>query len=202
VVGVECPESAGGSQMCVIRMKPGTQDEAWEALEAAPKHIGSKWLIAVDEDVYPSEPELLLWAMTYSIRSPQEAVRYQTRRGPGLDPSADPPDGTHPEWTAKAASPLTVGLINAVRPWDYPPVALPARKYMERALELWKRAPGAPELNLKAPWYGYELGYWPDPFKEIAQLMADGDFLKAGELLLEYQTPLTDKAAEQMTHAF
>jgi 4-hydroxy-3-polyprenylbenzoate decarboxylase len=203
VVGVECPESAGGSQMCVIRMQSGKQDEAWEALEAAPKHIGSKWLIAVDEDVYPSEPELLLWALTYSIRSPKDAFRYQMRRGPGLDPSGDPPDGGKNElWAKRAAdSPLTVGLINAVRSWDYPPVALPAKEYMDRALEIWKRTPGAPELNLREPWHGYELGYWPELFGEIAQLMADGDFLKAGELLLEYQTPLTDKAAEKMTHA-
>jgi 4-hydroxy-3-polyprenylbenzoate decarboxylase len=195
VVGVECPESAGGSQMAVIRMEKGSHDRAWEVLELAPKYIGSKWLIAVDEDIYPSEPELLLWALTYSIHSPQEAVRYQRRWGAGLDPSGAPPDGGNGD-----VSPLSVGLINAVRPWAYPPVALPAQEYMQKALEIWQHTPGAPQLSLRPPWHGYELGYWPKRYAEIARLMARGEFIEAGEQLVEYQTPLTDAAAEQMTH--
>jgi len=195
VVGVECPESAGGSQMAVIRMEQGSHDRAWEVLEHAPKHIGSKWIVAVDEDIYPAEPELLIWALTYSIHSPEEAVRYHRRWGAGLDPSGAPPDGRGGE-----VSPLTVGLINAVRPWSYPPVALPAQEYMERARTLWERTPGAPQLNLRAPWHGYELGYWPQEYAELARLMAQGEFMEVGEQLLEYQTPLTDKLAEEMTH--
>jgi 4-hydroxy-3-polyprenylbenzoate decarboxylase len=69
---------------------------------------------------------------------------------------------------------------------------------MERALELWKRAPGAPALSLRPPWHGYELGYWPDEYAYLARLMASGEFLQAGEHLLEYQTPLTDEAADKM----
>jgi UbiD family decarboxylase len=195
VVGVECPESAGGSQMVVIRMEPGSRESAWDALEVAPLHMGSKWFIAVDEDIYPSEPELLLWALTYNISSPEESVRYQPRRGVGLDPSGAPP-GSH----GSTDVPLTVALVNAVRPWAYPPVALPARQYMERAIEIWQGTPGAPRLNLRTPWHGYGLGHWSKEFDQLADLMTQGEFVKAGELLLEYQTPLTDAAAEKMRH--
>jgi 4-hydroxy-3-polyprenylbenzoate decarboxylase len=196
VVGVEYPESASGYQMAVIRVANGSRDRAWEVLEAAHRHTSCKWLIAVDEDIYPAEPELLLWALTFSIRSPEEAVRYVRRRGTWGDPSAAPPDGEQGE-----LSPLTVGLINAVRPWAYPPIALPAREYMERALEIWKKAPGAPPLSLRTPWHGYELGYWPRENADIARLMAQGEFIEVGDQLLEYQTPLTDEAAEKMLQA-
>ena len=194
VAGVEFPESASGYQMAVIRMESGARDRAWEVLEAAPKFSGCKWLIAVDEDIYPAEPELLLWALTFGIHSPEEAIRFQRRRGAWGDPSATPFDGENGE-----VSPLTVGLINAVRPWAYPPVALPAKEYMDQARELWEKAPGAPPLSLRTPWHGYELGYWPPENAEIARLMAQGGFLEVGEQLLEYQTPLTDQAADAMT---
>jgi len=151
--------------------------------------------VAVDEDIYPAEPELLIWAMTYSIHSPQDSVRYYRRWGPGLDPSGAPPDGRQIELT-----PLTTGLINAVRPWEYPPVALPAKPFMERAHELWQKTPGAPRLSLRQPWHGYELGYWPQQYADIAQTMLKGGFLEAGEMLVEYQTPITDERAAAMTH--
>jgi 4-hydroxy-3-polyprenylbenzoate decarboxylase len=179
--------------MCVIRVEKGARDRAWEILELAAKGSGCKWFVAVDEDIYPSEPELLLWALCHSIHSPQESIRFQRRWGGGLDPSVAPLDHGNDD-----VSPLTMTLINAVRPWAYPPVALPAQEYMEKALERWQRTPGAPRLNLRPPWYGYELGYWPQEYAELARLIEEGDFIQAGELLLEYQTPLTDAAAEQM----
>ncbi len=40
----------------------------------------------------------------------------------------------------------------------YPPVSLPKKEFMERALKLWEKE-GLPELKLKEPWYGYSLGY-------------------------------------------
>ena len=41
-------------------------------------------------------------------------------------------------------------------------------------------------------------GHWPEENAEIARLMAQGKFIEVGEQLLEYQTPLTDQAAEAM----
>jgi hypothetical protein len=72
-------------------------------------------------------------------------------------------------------------LIDATRKWDYPPVALPKREYMERAREIWE-AEGLPRLKPVAPWYGYELGYWPDTYREAAELNLQGKVSTLGEM--------------------
>ena len=95
-------------------------------------------------------------------------------------------------------SPLTIGLVNAMRPWAYPPVALPAKEYMERALDLWQHAPDAPELKLRTPWHGYPLGNWTEDDQLLARLMTEGEFLRAGDMLVEHQTHLTDEMAARL----
>ena len=53
---------------------------------------------------------------------------------------------------------------------------------MEKALEIWKEE-GLPELELKEPWYGYGLGFWPDEYDEQAELALKGEHYKVGEVL-------------------
>jgi len=36
---------------------------------------------------------------------------------------------------------------------------------------------------LVSPWYGYELGYWPEEFKEDAENVVKGEHYKVGERL-------------------
>ena len=81
-------------------------------------------------------------------------------------------------------------LINATRKFPFPPVALPKKEYMERAMELW-RAQGLPEPKLKWPWYGYELGYWSEEYKEVAELIAKGEWRKVGEMTKKHQKKIT-----------
>jgi 4-hydroxy-3-polyprenylbenzoate decarboxylase len=69
--------------------------------------------------------------------------------------------------------------IDATRKWPYPPTSLPARRYMERALELWANA-GLPALQLKEPWFAYELGYWPDERRIEAELAVTGRYYETG----------------------
>ena len=65
-------------------------------------------------------------------------------------------------------------LIDATRKGPYPPVGLPKREYMERALEIWK-AEELPPLSLKAPWYGYALGLWNAEDDAMAEAIARGE---------------------------
>ena len=60
-----------------------------------------------------------------------------------------------------------------VKKWDYPPVALPAKEYMERAKQMWEEM-GLPQLKPKSPWHGYELGHWPEELREAAAAVVGG----------------------------
>jgi hypothetical protein len=53
---------------------------------------------------------------------------------------------------------------------------------MEKARDTWKEL-GLPELNLVEPWYGYELGYWPDEFRQDAEDILKGKHYEIGERL-------------------
>lgn len=73
-------------------------------------------------------------------------------------------------------------LVNATLKWPYPPVSLPKKEYMERALHIW-REENLPALNFKKPWWGYELGYWPAEEDEQALMAERGEYKKVGEIL-------------------
>jgi len=48
---------------------------------------------------------------------------------------------------------------------------------MGHAIEIWKQLE-LPPLKIKAPWYGYELGYWSDRNREEA---LQGKYFEIGE---------------------
>jgi 4-hydroxy-3-polyprenylbenzoate decarboxylase len=73
-------------------------------------------------------------------------------------------------------------LIDATRKWAYPPVGLPKKEYMERAIEIWNEE-GLPPLKLKKPWYGYNLGDWTKEDEEMAELAVKGEFSKIESIL-------------------
>lgn len=67
-------------------------------------------------------------------------------------------------------------------PWPYPPLSLPKREYMERAVELWRELQ-LPSLNLKDPWFGHALAYWTPEEEEEASLAVQGRYYETGEKL-------------------
>jgi 4-hydroxy-3-polyprenylbenzoate decarboxylase len=50
-------------------------------------------------------------------------------------------------------------LIDATQKEPDPPVSLPKREYMERALTIWREL-GLPPVTPRQPWHGYSLGDW------------------------------------------
>src|SRR5262249_22181778 len=70
--------------------------------------------------------------------------------------------------------------IDATRKWDYPPVSLPKKEYMERAKQLWERLE-LPKLNPQDPWFGYNLGLWSSEDEEEADLALKGEHYQIGE---------------------
>jgi 4-hydroxy-3-polyprenylbenzoate decarboxylase len=75
-------------------------------------------------------------------------------------------------------------LIDATRKFGFPPVGLPKKEYMENALKLWQEM-GLPELRLRTPWHGYELGNWTKEDREYADLIVKGEYFALGEKLAE-----------------
>ena len=80
-------------------------------------------------------------------------------------------------------------MIDATKKWDYPPVSLPKKEFMERARQIWEEE-GLPKLKPKAPWHGYSLGYWPKESEEEAELAIRGEYYQTGEKLAKQRTKL------------
>ncbi len=73
-------------------------------------------------------------------------------------------------------------LIDATRKWNYPPVSLPRREFMERAMQIWEEE-RLPKLTLREPWCGYSLGHWTKENEEEAELALKGEHFRTGEKL-------------------
>jgi len=113
---------------------------------------------------------------------PARDMRIISGKIPGLDPSAFSPDSSHEEKEFPGGVGSSAVLIDATIKYPYPPTSLPKKEYMEKALKTWNDLK-LPELKLTFPWYGYELGYWPDQFKQDADDIVKGEHYKIGERL-------------------
>ena len=71
-------------------------------------------------------------------------------------------------------------MIDATRKWDYTPVSLPTKEYMEGAKKIWEEL-GLPELKPRKPWHGYSLGYWFAENEEEARAATRGEYYQTGE---------------------
>jgi 4-hydroxy-3-polyprenylbenzoate decarboxylase len=82
----------------------------------------------------------------------------------------------------------SVMLMNATLREKMPPISLPKREFMERALDIWNEL-GMPPLTPQAPWHGYSLGDWPDEYDEEARLATDGRWLETAAKLAGRRGP-------------
>ncbi len=154
-----------------IQFARGTAaSEIWRALRAASSlhRFAGKWIIAVDDDIDPDNPDALLWAMAYRCQ-PQHDLHVLPHKDPGHGPRG-PRD--HGETAAV--------LVDATLKGTYAPVALPKREFMENARRLWERL-GLPPLKPQPPWHGYDLGHWPPTLEEQARRATAGDYFLTGE---------------------
>ena len=178
VMDVTLHESSGSRKYVVIRMKKTNPAQPWQALQAAvaldPSH--GKILVTVDEDIDPEDADSVNWAISFRMQ-PHRDVKITTHKFAGLDPSAAPPGSPVTEARFPSPSGCSAIMIDATRKWPYPPVALPAKKYMEAAKQKWEKL-GLPPLQPKMPWYGYSLGYWGEEDEENAELAIQGNYEK------------------------
>lgn len=178
LVDVALHGESGTEQFCVISLKRTDHTVPWKALNGAvaldPGYL--KWVIVVDDDIDPHDPDSFIWALCFQVQ-PDRDIRITTGKSAHLDPSAVPPEETS---QMQVYPPTTSILIDATRKWAYTPTSLPRKEFMERARKIWEEE-GLPSLNPKTPWYGYSLGYWTAENEEEAELALKGEHYKTGE---------------------
>jgi 4-hydroxy-3-polyprenylbenzoate decarboxylase len=178
-------EESGGRQFCVISLKQPTQPEAWKALNGAVALMPSygKVIIAVDDDIDPRDADSVIWALCYRMQPDRDI-----RTTPGKVIALDPSIAFSEEIRSKSERPAgSAVMVNATRKWDYPPVSLPKREFMERAKQIWDEE-GLPPLTPKIPWHGYSLGYWTEEDEEEAELALKGQHYMTGDKLAKNRT--------------
>jgi len=162
------------NMMFVIQLENPTPGQARQALYAASGYEPSmgKIIIAVDQDIDPSNLESVIWALSFRMQ-PHKDVDILRGKLTRLDPSI-------PKGESNAASSSLI--IDATRPYDYPPTSLPVKEYMENALSIWEEL-DFPKLSLQIPWHGYELGAWTNDNRKEAQLATLSRYLETGSKL-------------------
>jgi UbiD family decarboxylase len=153
-----------------------TRTEVWRGLQAASSRIADcgKIVIAVSEDIDPNNANAVFWSMAYRS-NPIEDVHILPFRAPDHGPTSDSDDGTPPDpRTANSTM-----LIDATLKHVMPPIALPAKAYMEHARELWTKLK-LPPVSFQAPWHGYQLGDWRDSWEAFAQNATAGKWEENG----------------------
>lgn len=166
-------------KLAIIQMDNPHSDQTRRALLGAVSYIaaGAKMVIAVNEDIDPEDLTSVFWAMGLRCRPNRDITII-----PGFHQNMSPPFDEldeHGMVVGHRREDESVLLIDATRKQPFPPVSLPKREYMERALEIWQQL-GMPALDLKSPWYGYELGQWPEALDRAARAAVKGDYQAYG----------------------
>jgi UbiD family decarboxylase len=116
-----------------LQIANGTpRTEVWRALQGCASRFADcgKIVIAVDEDIDPTNTDAVIWSLAYRS-NPVEDLHIQPYRSTGHGPKSGP-RGTD-----------STLLIDATIKHAMPPLALPARQFMERAVEIWRELGGA-----------------------------------------------------------
>ncbi|MCK9915561.1 UbiD family decarboxylase [Microbacteriaceae bacterium K1510] len=154
-----------------LQFERGTpRTEVWRALEATLtiQAIVGKFVVAIDEDIDPENPDSVFWAMSYRCNPIND-----TRVVPYREHGHGPRNGAAGETDSAL-------LIDATMKRAMPPVALPKREYMEEAKVLWEKL-GLPALKPETPWFGYSLGEWEDVWDKNAEQAARGEWMERSE---------------------
>src|SRR5262245_20255552 len=179
VIAVEYLECAGSNAVAVVQLKKRDPDDGKKALRILADKFMGKMLVAVDEDIDIRDAENVLWAIAYRAQ-PYKDTEVVEAPPFTLDPAAVSPGASRGLVTRDKPPRSTALLIDSTMPWPYPPLSLPKREFMERAIDIWQGLQ-LPALNLKVPCWGYSLGYWTEEEEKEADLAVQGRHYETGE---------------------
>jgi 4-hydroxy-3-polyprenylbenzoate decarboxylase len=138
--------------------------EVWRALHGASTLLADcgKICIAVSEDIDPHNTDAIFWSLAYRS-NPIDDVHIAPYRSAGHGPKS----GTRQDDSTM--------LIDATLKQKAPPLALPAREFMERARGIWEELK-LPSLTPQPPWHGYSLGDWANDWETFARRAVKGEW--------------------------
>ncbi|MFL4983122.1 MAG: UbiD family decarboxylase [Xanthobacteraceae bacterium] len=164
IVGVSLHEPLSNVRPVIfLKVAQGTpRSEVWRALHGAASLRADcgKICIAISEDIDPTNTDAVMWSLAYRS-NPAEDVHIARHRSSGHGPKS-----------GRRLSDATM-LVDATLKQTFPPLALPAREFMERARTIWQEL-GLPALKPQPPWHGYSLGDWDDAWDEYARRAVAG----------------------------
>jgi UbiD family decarboxylase len=179
VLEVALTEDLLNRQFAVVRMNKQSVEEPMKALQALMElRQLPKVAVAVDEDIDPRDPIAVNWAIV-NRSQPHRDLQIVKPTPLPFGPLRYVKDPGYDDFDSAI-------LIDATKKAPLPPVALPAKKYMEHARGLWEEL-GLPALTPKSPWHGYSLGLWPDENALEAELATQGRYYETGTKLAERQ---------------
>ncbi len=188
VQAVAAPEGSCAIGTLVIQFKNPTQEQIWQALETLGKsNTFTKVVVAVNDDINPWDADAVNWAIALRMQ-PHRDIKVITRPISAQDHSGIPPWQLVRDPSLKTRPEGSRLLIDATLKWPYPPISLPKREFMEHAVEMWQKM-GLPQLHLKEPWWGYNLGYWTEENEEEAAAALRGEYYRTGEKLASRRKP-------------
>ncbi len=153
-----------------VQFAHGTpRSEIWRGLHGAATLLADcgKICIALSEDIDPTNTDAVFWSLAYRS-NPIEDVHIAPHRSAGHGPKSRP---------REEDSGL---LIDATLKHSAPPLALPAREFMERARAIWQELQ-LPALTPQPPWHGYSLGDWSQSWDVYAERAVAGKWQESGE---------------------
>jgi 4-hydroxy-3-polyprenylbenzoate decarboxylase len=160
------------------------RSEVWRGLSGASTLMAGcgKIVVAVSEDIDPRSTDAVLWSLAYRA-NPIEDVHISPYRGGVQGAQYGPRDAD------------STMLIDATRKRAMPPLALPAREFMEQAKTIWEEL-GLPALAVQSPWHGYTLGDWTETWEAFARRATTGDWESSGrETLARQRTGLAPETS-------
>jgi UbiD family decarboxylase len=176
-----------------VQYAQGTpRTEIWRGLHGSASLFADcgKICIAVSEDIDATNADAVFWSLAYRC-DPIEDVHIAPHRSPGHGPKS-----------GRREEDSTI-LIDASLKHAAPPLALPARSFMQEARAIWEEL-GLPELTPQPPWHGYSLGDWSELWERYAQRAVAGNWAQSGEETLARrrgglvpETPVRDVEKKQ-----
>ncbi|MFH0913973.1 MAG: UbiD family decarboxylase [Chloroflexota bacterium] len=188
VLAVAFYDDLGSSRLMAIKVKKTDPAQVWRTLEAAAQRFTlSKIIVAVDEDVNLRDLDSVMLAICMRTQPHRDYRIIKVTPSTIMDHSLAPEEMPDISQFGKPAAPrekpleASVILMDATMKWQFPPISLPRKGFMEEAQRIWQEE-GLPPLKLKEPWWGIDLGLWDQEKEELAEAAAKGDYYRAGEL--------------------